>query len=167
MAHMVMFIDVKIFLALGNALFSKRYLLVFFFYFVITLFERSHKSVGFLIQICRFFSSARNDERCSRFVDQYGVDLVDDGEVQFSLHHLLDLDDHIVPQIVEAVFVVRTVCDISSVSRLPFLFAYTMNDAADSKTQERVALSHPLRVTLCEVIVTVTTCTPLPSSAFR
>ena len=51
--------------------------------------ERLHKTVGGNVFFARFLSSARNDERRSRFIDQNGVHFVDDGEHQIALHHLI------------------------------------------------------------------------------
>ena len=51
--------------------------------------ERAHKAVYPLVQFAGLVPFARNDERGARFVDENGVDLVDDGEIQFALDHLL------------------------------------------------------------------------------
>ena len=57
-----------------------------------------------------------NNQRCTGIVDQHGVDLIDDGVVVFALYQVVRADRHIVTQIVETEFVVRTECDVGIVS---------------------------------------------------
>ena len=53
--------------------------------------ECADKAVDPLVQLARLIPLARNDERGARLVDENGVDLVDDGEGEFALHHLFDV----------------------------------------------------------------------------
>ena len=50
------------------------------------------------------FSFTGNDQRRPRFVDQDGVNFVDDGVVKRPLHHLFLVDNHVVPEVVKAQF---------------------------------------------------------------
>jgi len=58
---------------------------------------------------------AGNDQRCTGIVDQYGVDLIDNGIVVFALYQVVRADRHVVAQVVETEFVVRTECDVGIV----------------------------------------------------
>ena len=81
------------------------------------LFQAGDEIVGHLVELGRFFALAGDDERCPRFVDEDGVDLVDDDKVVPALHHLLLVDGHIVAEVVEAEFIVRAVGDVGGVGR--------------------------------------------------
>ena len=95
-----------------------------------------------------------NDQRGSRFIDEYGVDLVDDGEMVLALDQLLWALGHVVAQIVEAEFVVGAVRDIGAVS-LPAGFAVGLMlvDAVDAHAVEFEQRRHPLRIAASEVII--------------
>ena len=97
---------------------------------------------------------AADDQRGSRFVDEHGVDLVDDGEVVLALDQLLWALGHVVAQVVEAEFVVGAVRDVGAV-RLPAGFAVrlVLVDAIDPHAVEFEQRRHPFRVTAGEVIV--------------
>ncbi len=62
-----------------------------------------------VVQVGRFLGLATDDQRCPGLVDEDVVDLVDDREVALALHPLLELDDHVVAQVVEPELVVRAV----------------------------------------------------------
>ena len=68
-----------------------------------------------VVQLGWFLRRAGDDERRARLVDEDAVDLVDDGEVQGALRALVEVDDHIVAQIVEAELVVGAVGDVGVV----------------------------------------------------
>ena len=61
---------------------------------------------------------AGNDQRCTGIVDQYGVDLIDNGIVVLALNQVVRADRHIVTQVVETEFVVGSECDIAIISSL-------------------------------------------------
>ena len=96
---------------------------------------------------------AGDDQRCAGFIDQNGVHLVYDGVVQFALNHVLQLKFHIVPQVIESKFIVRSVCDVTAVRLLPFTVVEPMHDDPDRKTQEMINLTHPGRIAFGQVIV--------------
>ena len=58
---------------------------------------------------------AGDDERGAGFVDEDGVDFVDDGVVVAALHAILDFELHVVAQVVEAELVVGAVGDVGAV----------------------------------------------------
>ena len=69
------------------------------------------------------FSLPTDDERGTRFIDQDGINLVDDGVIETTLNPVMNFIHHVVAQIVEAVFVIGAVGDVALVSRLLFFFA--------------------------------------------
>ena len=71
--------------------------------------------VHFFIHFRAVFSRTGNDQRRTRFIDQDGVDFIDQRIVQFTLNALFRAKRHVVAQVVKAVFVVGTVSNIGIV----------------------------------------------------
>ena len=67
------------------------------------------------VQVGRLLGLAADDQRRPRLVDEDVVDLVDDREAALALHPLVELDDHVVAQVVEPELVVRAVGDVRGV----------------------------------------------------
>ena len=94
-----------------------------------------------------------DDERCARFVNQDGVDFVNDGEVKATLHAVFGFVHHVVAQIIKTKFVVGTVRDVGVVGGL-FFFARELGQVdAHAHAQEVVKLAHPLRIAAGQIIV--------------
>ena len=71
-----------------------------------------------------------------------------------ALHLLLDADDHVVAQVVEAELVVRAVGDVAVVLRALLVGRRVVgDDRADLQAEEPVDPAHPLGVALGEVVV--------------
>ena len=117
------------------------------------LFQAGDEIVGHLVELGRFFALAGDDERRPRFVDEDGVDLVDDDKVVPALDHLLLVDGHIVAEVVEAEFIVRAVGDVGGVGRAALGRRFVVDDEADGETKEAIDLAHPFGVALGEVVV--------------
>ena len=99
------------------------------------------------------FGRAGDDQWRTRFVDQDGVHLVDDGVVQHALHTIIGLIDHVVAQIVEAVLVVGTVGNVGVV-RLLLVFTRQVGQVdTDRQTQEVVQARHGTGIAAGQVIV--------------
>ena len=111
------------------------------------------KDIAHLIEFCGFAALSRYDQRCPRLVDQHGVHLVYDGVVQLPQDKLLLVEHHVVPQIVKAEFVVGHIGDIAVVRLPPLIGFHVVEHDADSQPQEFVHLSHPLGVSLCQIVV--------------
>ena len=79
------------------------------------LFQLGDDAVDLVILVGRFLARAGNDERRAGFVDQDGVDFIDDGEIVAALHAILQIELHVVAQVVEAELVVRAVSDVGGV----------------------------------------------------
>jgi len=91
--------------------------------------------------------------RGAGFVDQDGVNFVDDGVVMATLHAILQIELHVVAQVVEAELVVRTVGDVGGVGGTALFVVEVMHDHADGQAEEAVELAHPFRVALGQVVV--------------
>ncbi len=117
------------------------------------LFQAGDEIIRHFIQLGRFLAFAGDDERCARFINEDGVDLVDDGERVAALHHLLFVNRHVVAQVIEAELVVGAVCNVGGVGCAALLGRQIVDDEADGQTQETVDLAHPLRVALGQIVV--------------
>ncbi len=67
------------------------------------------------VLVRRLVGGAGDNQRRPRFVDQDRVHLVDDRVVVPALHAILDLELHVVAQVVEAEFVIRPVGDVGAI----------------------------------------------------
>ena len=121
--------------------------------FVVVRAELRDQLVDPAVHVRRIVGRPRDDQRGPRLVDEDVVHLVDDGVVEGPLDHLVHLELHVVPQIVEAELVVGPVGHVGGVGRLAFGVGEPVHDAADGKPQKLVDLPHPLGVAPGEVIV--------------
>ena len=95
-----------------------------------------------------------DDQRSTGIVDQHGVDLVDDGVVMSTLHEIGRRDGHVITQIVETELVVGTESDICLISLTTgFGVGLVLIDTVDRETMEHVERTHPLGVTLGQIVV--------------
>ena len=116
--------------------------------------EERRNLIHRLIEFDIVFSRTRNDERRSRLVNQNRVHFVDDRIVQRTLTAVPGLVLHVVTEIVETEFVIRTVGDIGGVGgALHSRILLVRQNHADRKAEPLIELPHPLRVTAGEVIV--------------
>ena len=115
--------------------------------------ELLHHAVERDVQFRPVLRRARDNQRGASFVDQDGVNLVDDGVVERPLHHLAAVVLHVVAEVVETEFVIRAVGDVGGVGRAPLLVGEVGHDHADSEAEEAVHPPHPLRVAPREVVV--------------
>src|SRR5690606_16090167 len=109
--------------------------------------------IDLIVKLGRIIGGAADDERGSGFVDQNGVDLVDNTEVKLALDVIFQAKLHVVAKVIKAELVVRSVSNIAAIVFLALLVAQAMNDHARGKPEEAMDLSHPLGVTSGEVIV--------------
>src|SRR5215217_1708136 len=56
-----------------------------------------------------------NDQWRTRIIDQHGIDLIHHRDVVFALYHFRRVMHHVITQVVETKFVVRTISDICHV----------------------------------------------------
>ncbi len=96
----------------------------------------------------------RDDERRPRLIDEHGVHFVDDGIDVDTLYALVERDDHVVAQVIEAEFVVGAVRDVREIRGAPLRRpGLGVVDAADGESQVREQMPHPLRIAACQIRV--------------
>ena len=115
--------------------------------------QAGYKGICLRIQIGGLVALSGNNQRGARLIDQDGVHLVDNRKCMSALYLILLIDRHVVAQIVKAELIVRTVGDIRLVHRLAILRRDIMNNQTYLESEEAVDLSHPLAVSLCQIVV--------------
>ena len=115
--------------------------------------EVGNDAVHLVVQLGRLLGGTGDDQRRSRLVNQDAVHLVDDGEMVSALDVPRDLELHVVAQVVESEFVVRSVGDVAGVGGLPFLILHVVLDHTHRHSERGVDASHPLGVTPGQVVV--------------
>ena len=105
---------------------------------------RNHR-VDFTVDVRgRHRRGTGNDQRRAGFIDQDGVDFVDNREIVPALHHLLRLLRHaVVAQVVETEFAVGAVGDVARVLFAALVGRHRVLNAADGETEEVVEMPHP------------------------
>ena len=96
----------------------------------------------------------RDDEWCTCIVNEHRVDLVDNRVVVHTLYKVAWLCSHVVAQVVETELVVCTECNVGQICLAALVRVGTvLVNAVNAQTVEHVERPHPLRVTLCKVVV--------------
>ena len=116
-------------------------------------FQLGNDAVHALVLVGRFFARTADDQRRPRLIDQDGVHFVDDGVVVHPLHAILQIELHVVAQVVEAELVVGAVGDVGGIGFTALVVIQIVNDDADAQAEEGIELAHPLRVALGQVVV--------------
>ena len=70
-----------------------------------------------------------------------------------ALHAVLDIELHVVAQVIEAELVVGAIGDVGGVGLAPFVVAEVVDDDAHGEAEKLVNLAHPLGVALGQVVV--------------
>ena len=94
-----------------------------------------------------------NNERGTRFVDEDRVDLVDNRVIVRALDHLLEMEFHVIAQVVETQFVIGAVGHIAGILLAPFLVGQAVDDAAHGQAEELIDLAHPCCVAARQIVV--------------
>src|SRR6185437_5536198 len=116
-------------------------------------FEKRNDAIDLVILVGRFFARTGNDERRTRLIYKDGVDLIDNGEIMLALHAIVQAEFHVIAQVVEAEFIVRSVSDIGAVSGFALVVIEVVDDGPDGQTKKFVKPAHPLRIALRQIIV--------------
>ena len=117
------------------------------------LLQAAHKVVRLAVEVRALVPLAGDDQRRARFIDQDGVDLVDDGEGVAALDHVFLIQGHVVAQIVETHLVVGAVGDVAGIGASSLLIGQAVDDQAHVQAEEAVYLSHPLAVAAGQIVV--------------
>ena len=97
---------------------------------------------------------AGNDERRARFVDEDGIDFVDDAVEVVALHLVVLARGHaVVAEVIEAEFGRRAVGDVAQIHLAAHLGVHLLLDAADGDAEKIVEVAHPLGIAAGEVVV--------------
>src|SRR5437870_13574844 len=95
-----------------------------------------------------------DDEWGPRFIDQDGIDLIDDGVIITSLDLLLAGGGHpVVAQIIEPELTVRAVGNVHPVLLPADIRWLIVLNATAGESKKAIQLAHPLSVAASEVIV--------------
>ncbi len=126
-------------------------------YFVLaelfTLFQLGDDAIDFVILVGGFLASAGNNQRGAGFVDQDGIDFVNDREIVAALHTILDVELHVVAQVVESEFVVGAVGYVGGVGGAPFLVVEVVHNYANREAEKAIELAHPFGIAFRQIIV--------------
>ena len=87
------------------------------------------------------------------FVDEDGVDFVDDAVVVAALHLVGELELHVVAKVVEAELIVGAVGDVGRVGGATLGVVEIVDDDANGEAEEAVDFPHPLGIALGKVVV--------------
>ena len=117
------------------------------------LLELGNNAVHFRILISGLFTRARDDQRGAGFVNQDRIHFVHDGEIMHALHAIVQIEFHVVAQVVESELVVGTVGHVGCVGITALLIVQIMDDNAYRESEEAIQLAHPLRVAFSQIIV--------------
>src|ERR1035438_2512896 len=115
--------------------------------------ELGNDAVDLVILVGGFLAGAGNDEWGAGFVDEDGVDFVDDGVVVQALGAVLDAELHVVAEVVESELVVGAVGNVGVVGVFALLVVEVVDDDTDRQAEELVELAHPLGVAAGEGVV--------------
>ena len=117
------------------------------------LFQAADEIVCPAIEVGTLVSLAGNNEGGPGLVYEDGVYLVHYGEGVAPLDHVLLVQGHIVPQVVKAHLVIRAVGDVAVIGSAPLLAGKAMDNKADAEAQKAMDFSHPLTITLGQIVV--------------
>src|ERR1700674_1093898 len=115
--------------------------------------QARHDAVDAVVLVDRLLGGAGDDQRRARLVDEDRVHLVDDAVVVAALHHRLEVELHVVAQVVEAELVVGAVGDVGAIGGLALGVAEVVLDHAHGQPEEAVDAPHPVGVAAGEIVV--------------
>ena len=146
--------DAEYLFHLVDGLIAWRDSLLFLVHRVVLAFaQRRHRLRHAPIDLRRLRTRTGNNQRRPRLVNQDRVHLVHDGKVKLPLHHLLGRDDHIVAQIVKAVFVVRAEGHVATIGIFPRRKVKVMLNQAHRKAEEFIKMPHPFAVAPSQILI--------------
>ena len=119
----------------------------------LALLELRDDGVGDGVLVGGFVGGAGDDEGGAGFVDEDGIDFVDDAVEVAALDLVGDFELHVVAEVVEAELVIGAVGDVGGVGFAALLVGEVVDDDADAEAEEAVDFAHPFGVALGEVVV--------------
>jgi hypothetical protein len=115
--------------------------------------ESAGDAIDRLINPDVFLDRTGNDEGRAGLVDEHGIDFVDHRVVEPPLHPLLGREGHIVAEVVEPEFVVRSVRDVGPIGALLARKILLAEDHTHLEAKRLVDGTHPLGVAAGQVVV--------------
>ena len=140
--------------SLGNTLFCHLYTLCLDIDFIIFICSQAFdKSISLQIQVRSLFLTTRDNQWCSGFIDEDGVNFIDERIVQTSQYPVFYTGDHIVTQVVKTKFRVCCICNITCIGSTLLWFGKLTKVETNCQSKELMNLSHPLCVTGRKIFV--------------
>ena len=99
------------------------------------------------------FGRSGDNQRGTGFVDEDGVDLVDDGEVMSALHQVGFFPGHVVAKVIEAEFVVGAIGDVGVVLLATLRRLLIGDDATGAHAEESIDTTHQLGLIAGQIVV--------------
>ena len=152
----VQVVKTKFFFNFFDTKFSRNNNALVFFYFVVNItLQDTNNGRELVIHVCCVSDATRNNERCTRFVNEDAVYFVNNGEVMTTLHLVIKRSSHVVAQVVEAEFVVSSVRDVTCIINALFRrrLATSGNNKTNIESHELMNATHPFSVESRQVIV--------------
>ena len=106
-----------------------------------------------MIFVCVIFALPADDKRSACFVDENGVDFVNDTKVESALNFAIQIYLHIVAQVIKTELVIGSVGYIAVVGGFARIIIHIGKNRTDSLTQIRIYGAHPRRVAFGKVVV--------------
>jgi len=98
-------------------------------------------------------SSARDDQRDARFVDEDRIRFIDDGEGKWALDDLAGSPGQAVAQVIEAHFVGGRVCHVGTIRGVAWRGEHGLRDVSNRQSEPLINPAHPRRIAAGQVIV--------------
>ena len=118
-----------------------------------TTLQLSCQNITDFIQLGGLSALSGNDQRSSRLIDQYRVNLIDDRIMQLSLYQLLFINNHVVSQIVKTILIIGNIRNITCILFPSLVIFHRVQDHTDFQSQKLMDFTHPLRISFGQVIV--------------
>ena len=113
--------------------------------------QRLDELIGDQILLVQHFPGAGNDQRRAGFVDQHGVDFIDQRKMESAQNAAFQIHNHVVAQIIEAQLGVGRIGDVAGKRRALLRRSQSAVVAADAQPQKLINLSHPLGVAVGQI----------------
>ena len=88
---------------------------------LLTTLKLTGQHIADLIELRGLSGLSGNDERCTCFIDQDGIDLIDDAVVKATKYLLVLIHRHVITEVVETELVIRDIGDITVIGGLTLL----------------------------------------------
>ena len=123
------------------------------FLHVLTTLHTPRQKVTHFIQGGGFTALSRYNQRGSGLINKYRVHLVNNTEMQIPQHQLLLVDHPVIPQIIKSQFIIGHISNVTLIRPLTLLRTHAVEHNTHGKSQKFMHLSHPLRVTLRQIVI--------------